>query len=142
MSELPAILQFWQRRRAEPLALVTVVRTQGSTYRRAGARMVVSAAGESAGMVSGGCLEKEVIQSARRTVSSGEAQLRSFDTRRLLGCNGTIEVLMEPLLPEKSHLLLAAEEALAVRQTLLAATIYGTSDSARWPLGSRPLMLR
>eukprot|EP01031_Cornospumella_fuschlensis_P053228 gene53228-65015_t len=81
MSDLSAIVEFWKQRHTEPLALATVVRTHGSTYRRPGARMVVSLEGESVGLVSGGCLEREVIQFARQTLISGESQLNSLDTR-------------------------------------------------------------
>lgn len=58
MNDLQAILEAFQvtSQRGEPAFLVTVVHTQGSTYRRPGARMLITQSGETIGMVSGGCL--------------------------------------------------------------------------------------
>ena len=44
--------------------LATVVRTEGSAYRRAGAMMLICADGRSVGMISGGCLEPHIIKRA------------------------------------------------------------------------------
>jgi xanthine/CO dehydrogenase XdhC/CoxF family maturation factor len=44
--------------------LATVVRTEGSAYRRAGAMMLICEDGRSVGMISGGCLEPHIIKRA------------------------------------------------------------------------------
>ncbi|CAM3404332.1 putative xanthine dehydrogenase subunit A [Psychrobacter glaciei] len=44
--------------------LATVVRTEGSAYRRAGAMMLICEGGRSVGMISGGCLEPHIIKRA------------------------------------------------------------------------------
>lgn len=44
--------------------VATVVRTEGSAYRRAGAMMLICADGRSVGMISGGCLEPHIIKRA------------------------------------------------------------------------------
>ena len=44
--------------------LATVVHTEGSAYRRAGAMMLICADGRSVGMISGGCLEPHIIKRA------------------------------------------------------------------------------
>ena len=49
----------------EPLVLATVVHTIGSTYRKAGAQMLIAADGRSAGLLSGGCLEADLLERAR-----------------------------------------------------------------------------
>ena len=52
-----------QRHNSEAV-LATVVRTEGSAYRRAGAMMLICADGRSVGMISGGCLEPHIIKRA------------------------------------------------------------------------------
>ena len=44
------------KQRAEPMVLATILRTEASTYRKAGARVLIGADGGSSGMLSGGCL--------------------------------------------------------------------------------------
>lgn len=86
-------------------ALATVVRVSGSTYRRPGARMLITDDGRVTGCVSGGCLEKSVFDHARRALSTGHARVVTYDSTADdeiawgfgLGCNGVVEVLIEPL---------------------------------------------
>ncbi|MBW3663905.1 MAG: XdhC family protein [Actinobacteria bacterium] len=86
------------------LAVATVVHTRGSVYRREGARLVVLPEGATVGNISGGCLEADVVAAAGRVAAGGSAELLSFDLTTDdeavwgwgLGCNGAIEVLVEP----------------------------------------------
>jgi xanthine dehydrogenase accessory factor len=90
--------------RGEPMALATVVATRGSTYRRAGARLLIPAEGEPIGNISGGCLEGDVARIGREVIASGEARTVEFDMTADddavwgygLGCNGAIELFVEP----------------------------------------------
>jgi len=90
--------------RGEPMALATVVATRGSTYRRAGARLLVPAEAEPIGNISGGCLEGDVARIGREVLASGEPRLVEFDMTADddavwgygLGCNGAIELFVEP----------------------------------------------
>jgi xanthine/CO dehydrogenase XdhC/CoxF family maturation factor len=85
-------------------AVVTIVRAEGSTYRRAGARMLVSPDGATEGSISGGCLEADAVERALGVMRSGVATLVAYDTRpegdvvwgHGLGCAGLVEVLVEP----------------------------------------------
>lgn len=94
-----------------PAALATVIATSGSTYRRAGARMLITA-DDAVGSVSAGCLEDEIIARAHDVMDDGQPELMGFDTREEmdkvagtgLGCRGTIEVLVEPLTPEAANM--------------------------------------
>lgn len=95
MKEIRDLIRFWDARRSQPLALATLVAAQGSSYRRPGARMLISAAGDSAGGVSAGCIEEEVIACSRQVLRSGEPRLLTFDTRLRFGCNGIIQILVE-----------------------------------------------
>lgn len=91
----------------QPCALATVVGVQGSAYRHEGARLLVFADGTTAGAISGGCLESDVVQAAREAMRSGRPRLLRYDLTSDddelwglgLGCNGVVEVFIQPLLP-------------------------------------------
>lgn len=91
--------------RGEPMALATVVATRGSTYRRAGARLLIPVKGEPIGNISGGCLEGDVARIGREVIVSGEPRTVEFDMTADddavwgygLGCNGAIELFVEPI---------------------------------------------
>lgn len=95
----------------ESALLVSVVRTAGSTYRGVGARMIVRADDTTAGLLSGGCLEADLVEHARRIRAIGEPDLVTYDTNSGddfvwglgLGCNGLVEVLLEPLTADRAR---------------------------------------
>ena len=103
MNEREAILELW--RDAESAALATVVEVKGSAYRRAGARMILTADGRSAGIINGGCLDGDLWARARQTMENGAAQLAVYDTTSDqdivfglgLGCRGVVKILVEPI---------------------------------------------
>ena len=83
--------------------LATVVRTSGSTYRRPGARMLVTGDGRSAGLISGGCLESDLRERSAEVLSTGKTVLVRYDSTSAddvlwglgLGCTGIADVLLE-----------------------------------------------
>jgi xanthine/CO dehydrogenase XdhC/CoxF family maturation factor len=99
MKDVYDILRAWKNRQAAEasggLALTTLVRAAGSSYRRPGARMLVYEDGTTIGSLSAGCLEEEVAICARKILRHGEPQLLSFDTRRRFGCAGKIDIFIE-----------------------------------------------
>jgi xanthine/CO dehydrogenase XdhC/CoxF family maturation factor len=100
-------------------ALATVIATSGSTYRRPGARMLITPE-EAVGAVSAGCLEDEIRAVGLRVIRTGNPERLRFDTTEEmdkiagtgLGCRGTIDVFVEPLSPERAHPYLALCKAL------------------------------
>jgi xanthine/CO dehydrogenase XdhC/CoxF family maturation factor len=84
--------------------IATVVSTQGSTYRRSGARAVISESGELAGTISGGCLERDLALRLREWLPDMQPRVITYDSSRDddivfglgLGCRGVIEVHIEP----------------------------------------------
>jgi len=78
-------------------ALATLVQTQGSTYRKPSARLLVDSNGGTLGVLSGGCLEEEVGRHGRMVIGDSAPVLLSFDTKRLYGCDGLLKILVEPL---------------------------------------------
>lgn len=82
-----------------PWVLVTLTGTQGSTYRREGAHLLVHAQGWK-GMLSGGCLEAEVAARCAPVLAGEVPSLEvAIETRKLLGCHGALTLLVEPLPP-------------------------------------------
>ncbi len=83
----------------ERFALVTLVRTGGSTPRKAGAKMVVREDGSIAGTVGGGALELLLVDEARAAVAAGEPRLvRRHLTRELaMCCGGEVEAFIDPM---------------------------------------------
>lgn len=114
--------------RGEPTALGTVIRVHGSTYRREGARLLIRADGTTVGSVSGGCLEGDIAEIAREVLTSGRPRLAQYDLTSDddavwglgLGCNGAIDVLIEPV---PGDLPARLRRAIDDRQTLVLATL-------------------
>ncbi len=78
-------------------ALATLVQTEGSTYRKPGARMLIDSDGGTLGVLSGGCLEEEIARHGRKVIDDNSPIVLSFDTKRLYGCDGQLKILVEPL---------------------------------------------
>lgn len=82
-------------------ALATVIRTEGSTPRKAGAKMLVTLE-NTFGTVGGGEFEGRVAEKAREIIKSGKSEVLSCEIEEEYGtgiCGGTVEVYIEPLLP-------------------------------------------
>ena len=95
MKDIYDILREWRKRPDASFALATLVRAQGSSYRRPGARMLICEDGTTVGSLSAGCLENEVAECAREVLRTGQPAVVSFDTRRRFGCAGKIDILIE-----------------------------------------------
>ena len=86
-------------------ALATVVQVNGSSYRRPGARMLVTEDGNLTGAISGGCLEGDALKKAVLAITKGRKKLVIYDTTDeddaklgvQLGCNGIVSILFEPI---------------------------------------------
>jgi xanthine/CO dehydrogenase XdhC/CoxF family maturation factor len=84
--------------------VITVVRTEGSTYRRAGARAVIGEDGTVTGAISGGCLERDLAERLAQWLATMTPQLITYDATRSddlvfglgLGCRGMLDLLIEP----------------------------------------------
>jgi xanthine/CO dehydrogenase XdhC/CoxF family maturation factor len=129
--------------RGEKMALATIVAVKGSTYRRPGARLLVPEEGDLVGNISGGCLEGDVADVARIVMHEGVARMVSFDLTADddavwgwgLGCNGAIEVFVEPAdkAAEVAGALRAAlqEERPISVVTVLESGVPGVEQGAR-----------
>jgi len=97
VKALQQIIRRVAENRARPWALATLVQTQGSTYRKPGARMLIDSDGGTLGVLSGGCLEEEIARQGQKVIAEAAPVLLSFDTKRLYGCDGQLKILLEPL---------------------------------------------
>jgi xanthine/CO dehydrogenase XdhC/CoxF family maturation factor len=97
MKALQQIIKRVAENPSQPWALATLVQTEGSTYRKPGARLLVEPDGRTLGVLSGGCLEEEIGRYGQEVMVNGSPILLSFDTRRLYGCDGRLKILVEPV---------------------------------------------
>ena len=134
--------------KGEALALATLVRVSGSSYRRPGARLLLGPEGSRVGSLSGGCLEADVSERARECILSGRSRLVRYDLRSDLdllfghgvGCAGVVEVFVEPLpRGEMPGWLAAADEALAARRPSCLTTVFSATGAAEHRLGEHRL---
>jgi xanthine dehydrogenase accessory factor len=102
MREILDRVEEW-RERGERVAVATVLATAGSTPRPAGAKMAVTAQGDVAGSISGGCVDTDVIEHAMEVLRSGRPQIVEYgyspDMTWEVGlmCGGSVQVFVEPL---------------------------------------------
>jgi xanthine dehydrogenase accessory factor len=94
-------------------ALCTVVRSQGSTPRRASSKMLVYPDGSLMGSVGGGEMESRVIDEARQAMQDGKPRLVEYNmsdpSRGDPGvCGGQMEIFVEPLIPKPTLVLVGA----------------------------------
>jgi xanthine/CO dehydrogenase XdhC/CoxF family maturation factor len=93
------------RQADEPLVMATVYATEGSTYSKAGHRIIISTSGDYQGLVSGGCVEGDLAAHAHMVFVTGEARTITYDLREDdnaiwgmgVGCDGVIKILLQRL---------------------------------------------
>lgn len=128
-------------------ALATVVKIQGSSYRRPGARMLMTDDGRWVGAISGGCLEGDALRRSREVILDGKPRVVTYDTtddesaQSLgvgLGCNGIIDVIIEPITDgSDSNPIDLLRNFLTNRARATLATIYYTEGEIQATVGQR-----
>jgi xanthine/CO dehydrogenase XdhC/CoxF family maturation factor len=139
VSEITDVLQAIESLSAkgERMALATIVAVRGSTYRRPGARLLVPEDGTPIGNISGGCLEGDVADMARVVMDEGTARLAGWDLTADddavwglgLGCNGAIEVFIEPA-EQAAQVTHALRAALEEERPISVVTVLESEDEA------------
>jgi len=118
-------------------ALATVVHLEGSSYRRPGARMLITDDGQLTGAISGGCLEGDALQKALLVMSHKKSRIVTYDTMDEdeatlgvgLGCNGVIQVLIEPIDPQDpDNQVSFLRQVIAERQKSVLVTMFSLED--------------
>src|SRR5215469_5067067 len=138
MKEIRTIVSAWQSIdfQTTRAALATVVQVEGSSYRRAGARMLVLDNGTYLGGISGGCLEGDALRRAQKGIALRRPSVITYDTTQDddyqigvgLGCQGIIDVLFTPLEPDDPGCPMQILAGLMdIREPAIVVTVTGTS---------------
>ncbi|HLL93974.1 MAG TPA: XdhC family protein, partial [Spirosoma sp.] len=148
MKEITRILEVYEQvdfteRKA---ALATVVWVEGSSYRRPGARMLITDDGRWEGAISGGCLEGDALRKARQVMRDGSPIVVTYDTMDDgansfgvgLGCNGIIDILIEPINPvDQQNSVELLREFVQKRDVRVLATVLKADESTGLTPGTR-----
>ena len=146
------MLTFFDERVAndDALALVTVLATEGSSYSKAGHPLLVGADGELAGLLSGGCLENDLVEHCKKAIREGTPRLVDYDLRGdddLLGlgvgCEGVMRVLVQPMSVENDYAPVAGALSLLRSHPCVDVDIQSGPDAwkIRWVRPARVLVL-
>lgn len=119
-------------------ALATVVKVEGSSYRRPGARMLITEDGQLTGAISGGCLEGDALRKALLVMQQQTPLLATYDTTDeddaklgvQLGCNGIVHILIEPVKNGKTNAIDLLKRITEKRQNAVLATLF--SFDKKW----------
>lgn len=103
---LTSLLEFYRGHQSdEALVLGTLVATEGSTYRKPGAMMLIAADNTYRGLISGGCLEADLAEHAKQVFKDGKPRKVCYDMSQGddfawglgLGCDGIIHLMLQRL---------------------------------------------
>ena len=138
MKDLTTIIAALLAPDAPSSVLATLVSVQGSSYRRPGARLLMSG-GTRLGSISGGCLEEDVLARAAKVAVTGQPDAVVYDTTSEndlvwgvgLGCHGIVRVLIEKVPPQPAWAVALRENFSRRRATALTVT-HGVDDAATW----------
>ena len=133
-SSLTGIISSYQSLKLteQEFVLATIVEIQGSTYRKAGARMLISRSGKYCGLLGGGCFESDLLEHAYLVFDSRQPIELFYDMRAPedliwglgLGCNGAVRIWLEFVTIDQDYLPLALfETALQSRTACVCITI-------------------
>lgn len=133
-----------ERARGRATALAVLLETAGSTYQRPGALLLITASGEYAGLISGGCLEGDLAEHARAVIDSGQARRVSYDLRDPndlvwglgAGCEGAMHVLLLRVGPTEQWQPLAHLATAFAAHTPTAVGLVAETADTRIALGA------
>jgi len=135
MKEIKDIVQAYYTsvKEGKKTALATVVHVEGSSYRRPGARMLVTEDGQLTGAISGGCLEGDALRKALLAITQQQNKLVKYDTTDeddakfgvQLGCNGIVHILFEPIRRDKeANAIYLLEQLISKRKDAILVTLF------------------
>jgi xanthine dehydrogenase accessory factor len=116
-NRISQLLGHWSQNRDKHLwVLATIIETDGSSYRKAGAMMLINDMGQYFGLLSGGCLESDIMRQARRCWDNQQNRIIEYDMREEedlawqlgIGCGGMVRILLQPVHANNFYLQLDA----------------------------------
>jgi len=119
------------------MAMATVVHVEQSSYRRSGARMLISSDGSWTGGISGGCLEGDTLKKAQHAIFQRKPVVVRYDTRDGddsqigigVGCNGLIDVLITPMDDNDCNQISILKASASSRQSSVLITVVESEES-------------
>jgi xanthine/CO dehydrogenase XdhC/CoxF family maturation factor len=135
MKEITDVIKAYHKakKQGKKTALATVVHVEGSSYRRPGARMLVTEDGLLTGAISGGCLEGDALRKALLAIAQDQNKLVTYDTTDeddaklgvQLGCNGIVHILFEPIQEDKkANAVYLLEQLACQRKNAILVTLF------------------
>lgn len=112
-NRISQLLRHWTDNRDKQLwVLATIIETDGSSYRKAGAMMLINDLGQYFGLLSGGCLESDIMRQARRCWDNQRNRIIVYDMREEedlawqlgIGCGGMVRILLQPVHANNDYL--------------------------------------
>jgi xanthine dehydrogenase accessory factor len=147
MKEIRNIINSFEQAQKDgkKTALATVVHVDGSSYRRPGARMLITEDGLLTGAISGGCLEGDALRKALLVMERRQSTLVTYDTMDEddaiigvgLGCNGIIQILIESIdfLNDKNPVNYL-KSIINKRQTTILVSLFSMADKKSNQVGT------
>ncbi len=145
ISELKKCLDNGQR-----AALATIVKVEGSTYRREGVRCLITEGGRILGIISGGCVEKDIFEHALEVMDTGSSKTVNYDFRPAddllwglgVGCNGALTLWIEPFDSTRFPTIAMSiyedlNSRLNCRRSYTAVTVIESNNVCKLPVGTR-----
>ena len=113
-SDITEILSQWNEDKDQDWVLATLIKVEGSSYRKPGAMMLVNGLGQYYGMLSGGCLEADIVLKSGAVMNEGKPRVIRYDMtdetsvawQLGIGCGGCIDILLQPVTKENQYLAL------------------------------------
>ena len=137
-NHLTALLDAWAAGKSDTdWVLGTVYKTEGSAYRKAGAMMLINGYGQQFGLLSGGCLEADILRHARKVMQTQTVELLTYDGsdeddwsfQLGIGCGGKVYIMLQPLSADNDLGLGPMQAALARRQPGLYHQKIGAAEA-------------
>ena len=121
------LLNTWYKQRDElQWVLATIIGNEGSSYRKPGAMMMINSLGQYHGLLSGGCLESDIMRQSRQCWDTNKNRIIQYDMREEediawqlgIGCGGLVRILLQPVSASNSYLqLVELREAINQNQS-------------------------
>jgi len=132
------LLNTWYEQRNDvEWVLATIIATEGSSYRKPGAMMMINSLGQYHGLLSGGCLESDIMRQSRQCWMTGNNRIIQYDMREEediawqlgIGCGGLVRILLQPINTTNNFLQLCELRQL-INQNQACKYIQSVDESA------------
>lgn len=139
-NHLIHLLKHWEKQKDDlQWVLATIIGTEGSSYRKSGAMMLINSLGQYHGMLSGGCLESDIMRQARRCWDNHKNRIIQYDMREEedlawqlgIGCGGLVRILLQPVSKQNEYLFLPV---LLARTSEFKTSVYQQVVNQNYPV--------